>query len=482
MPRTRCLILLYAVLVARAPAQAATYYVSPSGSNANPGSRERPWATPGFGARQLAAGDTLVILGGTYVLADLEGDTIVPPSGTAAAWTTIRGEEGDRPVLAGRDNLLTAIALGGAEYVRIENLEITHDGSASGEGCWFRDGVEILGAPARHIVLSDLFIHHLDEFGMNIQDAEDLRVVRCRIEYCGFGALGGPAGEQGGWRDVTVQGCSLSWSGHYYQGGDGTSRPYDRPDGFGIEPSDGPVLIEDTVAQHNAGDGLDSKAANTTIRRCIVANNSCDGVKLWGRNSRVENTLVYGRGDDDPTPSPWAAIVIHQERERGARFEIVNVTVDDEAGQNYVVYVQYGEPTPVEVVLRNTIVSGRGDNCPIYVHPASTLVLDHTLLHLPRNDTVITRDGAGVTCADLVTLDPASRCGDPRFVRPAWGVEGDYRLQGGSPAIDAGTPIGAPLEDLEGRLRDAKPDLGAFEFGAPPLPRPRRVIRHLPAP
>ncbi len=444
-----------------------TFYVAPHGDNSNPGTRDRPWATPGYGSRQLAPGDTLIILGGRYTLSEYDADIITPPSGTAQAWITIRGEEGNRPVLAGRDNLLTAINLAGAQYVRIENLEITHDDTAHGEAAWFREGVEILGAPAAHIVLQDLYIHHLDEFGMNIQDVDDLQILNCRIEYAGFGALGGPAGEHGGWRNVTIRGSVLSWSGHYYQGGDGSNRPYDRPDGFGIEPSQGPILIEDTVAEHNYGDGLDSKAANTTIRRCIVANNSCDGVKVWGDGSRIENTLIYGRGDGDPQPSPWAAIVIDQVEQANARFEIANVTVDDYVGQNYLMYVQYDNPVPVQVLVRNTVFSGRGPECPIYVGAASTLIADHNLFHLPQNETVLTHGDATYTCASIASLGEGNLCGDPRFVRPAWGETGDYHLQEGSPAVDAGATDGAPAADLENRPRDARPDIGAYEFWQP---------------
>lgn len=461
---------------------AGTYYVAPHGSNANPGTLERPWATPGFGCERLAPGDTLVILEGRYVLADHDGDILRPPSGTPEAWTTIRGEGQYLPVLAGRNNLVTAIELGGTEYVRIENLEITHDSTASGEAGWFRDGLEILGRPARRIVLKGIHIHHVDEYGMNVQDVEDLVVEDSRVEYCGFGAMGGPAGDHGGWRQVVVRRCSLSWSGHYYQGGDGSNRPYDRPDGFGIEASSGPILIEETVAEHNAGDGLDSKAANTTIRRSTVANNSCDGVKLWGPGSRVENTLIYGRGDGDPTPTPWAAIVVQNEATPAATFEIVNVTVDDALGQNYVIYVQYDEANPVEVLLRNTIVSARGPDSPIFVHPASTLRLDHCLFHFPRSSAAITRGETETTCETLPALDPASRCGEPLFRSPAWGQPGDYHLLPGSPAIDAGTATGAPTADREGRARDAHPDLGALEYTPEPLRlrRVRRVLRPAP--
>ena len=42
----------------------------------------------------------------------------------------------------------------------------------------------------------------------------------------------------------------------------GTS-PYDRPDGFSIESSEGPIEISYTVVEHNRGDGIESKAANT---------------------------------------------------------------------------------------------------------------------------------------------------------------------------------------------------------------------------
>ena len=79
-----------------------TYYVAPDGSDSNPGTREQPWASPGYGSRQLAPGDTLVILGGRYVLREYDADILTPPSGTADAWITIQGEPGNRPILAGR--------------------------------------------------------------------------------------------------------------------------------------------------------------------------------------------------------------------------------------------------------------------------------------------------------------------------------------------------------------------------------------------
>ncbi|MDW8102962.1 MAG: hypothetical protein RMK30_08810 [Anaerolineae bacterium] len=61
------------------------FYVALHGDNANPGTRDHPWATPGYGSRQLQPGDTLITLGSRYVLSQYPDDIIIPPSGTPTA-------------------------------------------------------------------------------------------------------------------------------------------------------------------------------------------------------------------------------------------------------------------------------------------------------------------------------------------------------------------------------------------------------------
>jgi plastocyanin len=53
--------------------------------------------------------------------------------------------------------------------------------------------------------------------------------------------------------------------------------------------------------------------------------------------------------------------------------------------------------------------------------------------------------------------------GTPRFINAS---AGDYHIQSDSDAIDQGTPLGV-LDDIDGDLRDALPDVGADEFGDP---------------
>jgi hypothetical protein len=435
-----------------------TYYVSPGGSDSGPGTSEAPWATPGYASKQLQPGDTLVILGGRYSLSAYWDDMITPPSGEPGAWITIRGEEGDRPVLAGSEDLFSAVDISGSSYINIENIEITSD-----EGASFRGGVVGSGGPVEHVILKDLYIHHLDEGAVDFGDVNDLQVLDCAFTYCGFGCIMGPEGELGGWRDVLIDGCTLSYSGHYYQGGPGPS-PYDRPDGFGIEPSEGPIEIRNTLCEHNRGDGLDSKSAGTYIHECIVANNNCDGIKLWQGESRVENTLIYGTGDGIGGASPWAGIVVDSEAP-GDRFEFVNVTVQDNPRREaYPVYFQYDSSAPIEVLLQNTIIAGGSG--PAYFGDSVNLTCDHDIFYAGGDEPPLHANGRDYTAAEINAgaLGEGNVSADPMFVSPAWGSDGDYRLEVGSPASGAGSSEGAPAIDLDGNKRtfDEGINIGAY--------------------
>jgi hypothetical protein len=437
-------------------AGATTYYVSQTGNNSNPGTEESPWATPGYASRQLAPGDVLLIKGGTYSLSQFDADIITPSTGTSGAWITIKGEEGNRPVLAGSNNLMVAINLAGRNYIRIENLEITSD-----NGAFFRDGISAVGGAANNIILEDLYIHHLDEFGIDLGDVQHVDILNCEITYCGFGSVGGPTGESGGWRNVLISDCNLSYGGHYYQGGSGPG-PYDRPDGFGIEPSSGPIEIKNTTVEHNRGDGIDSKAENTNIHECYVANNFADGIKLWGTGSSITNCLIYGRGDGNTTTTPWAAIVIDTE-DSGANFEIINVTIDDYVGKNYVTYVQYDHPsTPINLVCRNTIFSSRGSNASIFLANSVNRTFEYNLYYFPNSSTVLIHGGSSYDASNVTDIGVGNIYGNPLFESPAFGTTGNYHIRDGSPAINNGTSIGAPSKDLENRNR---PLNGFYEIG-----------------
>lgn len=409
------------------PATGNTYYVAPNGNDSNTGTAASPWATPGYASRQLKPGDTLIIKGGTYNLTQYDSDIIIPNSGTATNYVVIKGEDGNRPILKGGNNLITAIDLSKKDYVKIANLEITNNGN-------FRDAIQAYG-PSNHIVLENLYIHHIDEFGINMSDPNDMKIVNSIISYTGFGSIGGSTGSSGGWRNILITGTTMSYNGHYYKGGPGPS-PYSRPDGFGIEPSAGPIEIAYSIAEHNRGDGIDSKADNTNIHDTVIRNNSSDGLKLWGTNSKAVNVLIYGHGDGAPTS--WASIVIH-DSSGSPNFTLDHVTVDEPQTNCYIMHVQYDYPdVPTNLTIKNSVFNSRGGHCPMYIARGVKTTITNTAFYFPGSDNVIEYGSKYYDSTQLGQLGTGIVYGDPKFISPAWGSVGNYAMQTGSLAATMG--------------------------------------------
>jgi len=450
-----------------------TFYVSPSGSDKNPGTADKPFASPGYASKLLQPGDTLIVKKGVYFMSEYWDDMITPEaSGTPGAWITIRGEDpNDRPALVGRNNLIAAVELGGKSFIRVENFEITSmlDDPYSGG---FRGGVEAGGsaggAPSGHIELRNLYIHHVEEAAINCAgDFTDSLIEGCTISRTAGSAINAPDSAGGkGWQRVVIRNTNVEYVGWYWQGRDQFSE-WDRPDGFGIEESEGPVEISHCTFSHGRGDGVDSKSRNTYVHHTVIANNRCDGLKLWGGGTRVENVLIYGCGDGDPDNGPWASIVV--DSIEPGDFEFVNVTVDDNVQRgNYPVYMQYDLHAPINVRFRNCIIAHGYST--IYLGPAVAPVFDHCLLYRSGDPSlpVVEANGREYLPSELDLLGFGNICAEPEFAMRGWGTPGDYHLLPGSPGIDAGSVGGVaqvPADDLEGtpRPQGAGPDIGAYE-------------------
>jgi hypothetical protein len=99
---------------------------------------------------------------------------------------------------------------------------------------------------------------------------------------------------------------------------------------------------------------------------------------------------------------------------------------------------------------------------------------NYSLLTAPYGSGVMNITGMDPLFVDPINLNfiAVPFAGDPAFVNvlvisEPGDPQGDYHLQMGSPAIDAGTPsfsgVSAPSDDFDGDLRDATPDIGADE-------------------
>ena len=94
--RPRCSIVALALAQLAPLALAATYYVSPSGSDGAAGTQAAPFATVQFGVGKLNPGDVLMLRGGAY-----HESVTVTRSGAAAAPILIQSYPGETAILVG---------------------------------------------------------------------------------------------------------------------------------------------------------------------------------------------------------------------------------------------------------------------------------------------------------------------------------------------------------------------------------------------
>lgn len=176
-------------------------------------------------------------------------------------------------------------------------------------------------------------------------------------------------------------------------------------------------------------------------------------------NTRIVNNLIVGGTTYDGVGLVGGRQGGTQNRIAGV--QIVNNTITQNAGggitSNPNLDGAFGN-TITGVSVLNTIVSGNGSTDFYGLTP------DQVRFSLTGSPQFAGMNGNIIA--------------DPKFVNPS---QGDYHLQTGSPAIDAGSSDGAPLRDLECRSRVDDPgtpnkgggalpfyDIGAFEYGGGP--------------
>lgn len=201
--------------------------------------------------------------------------------------------------------------------------------------------------------------------------------------------------------------------------------------------------------------GFYLSAGRTTVSGCRVYRNSGWGVHAFKEGSGgvdqllIRNNLIFDnarlgqRGDGILISAGLGSAVYN------------NVIWGNQVG----IWVDYGATSTT--IYHNTVVSNRGE-FGIYVGPAAvgTIIRNNIARGNTRD---IENRGSGSTMSNNLAGV------DPRFVDEG---AADYRLQSGSPAIDAGFATGVVTTDLRGQTRNqgSGPDIGAYELDRPPTP------------
>lgn len=510
---------------------ATTYYVRTDGGSATqctgrvnvayPGSGtnqpcawDHPFrALPPGGTPRLAGGDTLIIASGSYMMGygapetencDAGGayDCVMPPipSGPSSSnRTRLLGDSStaNRPELWGTERAWYVLNLTDASNVEIGYLEITdrsgcvesHTGGLACErdtapyGAWAAHG--LFAEDSTNVYLHHLNIHGLAAGGVHAGRLQDWTVQDVRIAGNGSAGWDGDLWDANGdsnsgtltFRRLTVEwnGCGETYPGKQPTGCWGQSAG-GYGDGFATGVSGGNWVFEDSLIRYNTSDGLDflyirEPGSSIVVRRTLMEGNAGNQIKNYRGPFTLENSIIVGNcgyfeGQSftynvDNCRALGVALALGLSP--GDAVYVTNNTFTSE-GDCLVTAEPYGTPNGSErVVLRNNIFIGQTDflqpfenTCLIYQEGFATDPFD-------TDYAVITnvKDDLCPGAHDHCNVSPGlTNTGTDTF---------DSHLQASSPAINAGIPTGAPTSDFDARLRDAQPDIGAYEWGATAL-------------
>jgi hypothetical protein len=273
LTRTIGACLLAGTLWPTVSAFAATYYVTTTGNDSNPGTEKNPWGTVAYAVTTMVAGDTTYVRGGTYN----ENEIRFSRTGTQAAPIQLLNYPDEAPVIHFIDptrlhRILIQHRYGSRRpmgWITIEGFEIAnaYDGIKMHSGHdltirrnWIHDSVNsgILGNGTR-IVIDRNRINHNGRFAKC-----QARTYSCTLDH-----------------GIYMNGTAIAITNNLI---------YDNLC-FGVQ-ANGKATYDST--KHPGPEYL--RSSDWIIANNTIAYNGCSGIVVWGStlmNLRIENNLFY---------------------------------------------------------------------------------------------------------------------------------------------------------------------------------------------
>lgn len=305
-------LLIFFLLISNL-ASATTYIVATNGSDSNPGTFERPFATWQKGFSMLQAGDMLGIRGGTYQPSGINANNsyfgycgvyIANKNGTATAPIQVRNYGTERPILdcinLKQPSVHTGLLLLNCNYWHLYGLEVMNAKQFAGQ----RSGPGILGYNVNNCTFENLTGHDNGGSGICIKWESDLNLILNCDGYNNVDAF--TSGDDadgievsfiqyraGNARKNTIRGCR-GW--------------HNSDDGFDFYSNDGILVIENNWSWGNGaymgiGSGIKVGSSNRTeyaeagiVQRIVsgnisayndaygFANNNLNAIVEWENN------------------------------------------------------------------------------------------------------------------------------------------------------------------------------------------------------
>jgi hypothetical protein len=412
-------------------------YVAANGSDANPGTIDRPWATAQFAAESATPGTLVYFRAGTY----RQGFSTAR-GGSAGAKIAFAAYPGETPIFDG-----TGIDRGNGIILAHDHV-VLHGLTVAG---WSSTAIWV--EHAAQFAIANTVVHDVP-FGIGVgPGSHDFTISGCEAHHFrGFGY------------DVTCEAGSECYNGVFRDCTAHTaSDPEQNVDGFALGHRYTRDFRFERCTTYGVYDGFDISGRNTTLDRCVARNCRNGGFKLWQSNIVLNNCLAHDNQqtnvelDWDDAVGPTMGTLL-------ANCTFVNASV-------FNVVVENGAS---ELRMDNTIVGG-GDNIGLcfLAGRASAYSGDNNLFHNDNpNRMIVVFD----TDREYATSDLASWRADEGEDRLSTAIASlasafvnldgdDYHLAAGSPAIDAANCSRAPIFDFDGlsRPQGAGCDIGAYE-------------------
>lgn len=439
----------------------ATYCVSPAGKDGNPGTGAQPWQTLDKAATTAVAGDTVIFRDGTYDIGPGQASWNGGESGNVV---TFRAQNSRRAIWRKSAHDGACLDLKSCSYITFEGVVIDGDFTANGWNAWRCVHLE----NSHHITFSDCEVKDMSCRCFWItDDTHDIVIENCDVHpdnyECGENDDGVLA-RGDSISTITIKGCTFCNIDHV---------------GIYLESAED-FLIEDCTV-------------HTTHSHLVQFGTPGDG-HGWTISGTIQGCTLHGSeryGPDDPehhngiyitSPDVQAVTVL---RNRlcdidGSGIHVGNGVVGPiELCHNTICGAnRQGDPDKACLFLYSSVSPAvRIKNNILYSTGPSGLVMrvagdinanldaDHNLCFSDTGATqAIRRNGVTYdTYADYQAAgyEPHSVLDrDPEFADKD---NADFKLQAGSPAIDAGADLGYSH-------RGAAPDIGAHEYQPGCLP------------
>ena len=409
------------------------YFVSPSGSDSNPGTLARPWKTIGKAVSIVKPGDILYVRQGVY-----NEKVNFKTSGTATNPILILNYPGENPIIDGKFSIPGSgaglLVLSG-NYIHASGIEVRNSAY---------DGVQVLGS---HDIVSNMFIHHSQKKGILLHEGNNSIVENNRIW----------------WNSIANEyGKGDSWSSGISATGGGITY----------------AVIRRNHVWENWGQGINTYLSDhITIEDNIVHDSFSNNISIHdATNILCQRNLIYTNPASVVfTYGPHIGINIDSERDVPSNnFTVVN---NISVGNNWNLVIYKGT-TPITNILitNNTFVNGINTGGVLIRGYHQNITFLNNLVQqdgsLPLIEVTLNPDvsfsnnlWSKSLPSDSKASSPTDIVGDPKLAHigdpfsATW-----FMLTTSSPAIDKSLSLPQVTVDYFGQIRGINPDIGADEL------------------